>query len=163
MRETLKEGHGMSFGMTGKIMILKDWYLLWSANVDPTSGNIKEVSIQTLWNEFLMEREKAKHESAEKFRNSKEEEEENKVPTAKKTAKASSTNNGINTSYKVETKEFPTLMENKLMKGKCFDEWYYNLYIKMYQTKVADILKNTVYLKLNQEMIMSHTRQRILF
>ena len=45
----------------------------------------------------------------------------------------------------METKEIPKLPANKSLKGKIFDEWHGNFYVKMCQAKVADILdKNYV-------------------
>eukprot|EP00957_Ditylum_brightwellii_P067700 5138808-Ditylum_brightwellii.AAC.1 len=55
-------------------MALKEWYIFWSANMDAASKNIKEVFTQALWDEFLLEREKAKYKAAEKIRHIKEEE-----------------------------------------------------------------------------------------
>ena len=113
--------------------------------MDATSKSIEEVFTQALWDEFLYEREKAMYEAAEKRRQVKEEEEaeEAKPPAAAKITK--NKDDGINVSYKVETKEIPKLPANKSLKGKIFDEWHGNFYVKMCQAKVADILnKNYV-------------------
>eukprot|EP00957_Ditylum_brightwellii_P102891 7842095-Ditylum_brightwellii.AAC.1 len=48
---------------------------------------------------------------------------------------------GLNVSYKVETKEIPKLPLNKSLKGKLFDKWQGNFYVKMCQAKVDDILE----------------------
>eukprot|EP00957_Ditylum_brightwellii_P041437 3137910-Ditylum_brightwellii.AAC.1 len=58
MKETLKETGVMNSGMIDELMALKEWYLLWSANVDAILKSIKEALTQTLWDEFLYEREK---------------------------------------------------------------------------------------------------------
>eukprot|EP00957_Ditylum_brightwellii_P066943 5080950-Ditylum_brightwellii.AAC.1 len=70
-KEILKEGSGINSGMVEKFIALKEWYLLWSANMDALFVNIKEVSTQELWGEFMVEREKAKYKTAEKSRRSK--------------------------------------------------------------------------------------------
>eukprot|EP00957_Ditylum_brightwellii_P040306 3050057-Ditylum_brightwellii.AAC.1 len=58
-KETLKESGVMNSGMIDELMALKEWNLLWSANMDATSKSIEEVFTQELWDEFLYEREKA--------------------------------------------------------------------------------------------------------
>ena len=58
------------------------------------------------------------YKAAEKGRQVKEEEEA-KPPAAAKTTKTK--DDGINVSYKVETKEIPKLPANKSPKGKIFD------------------------------------------
>eukprot|EP00957_Ditylum_brightwellii_P118162 9012396-Ditylum_brightwellii.AAC.1 len=58
-KETLKESGEMNSGMIDELMAVKEWYLLWSANMDATLKNIEEVFTQALWDEFLYEREKA--------------------------------------------------------------------------------------------------------
>eukprot|EP00957_Ditylum_brightwellii_P003288 249666-Ditylum_brightwellii.AAC.1 len=76
------------------------------------------------------------YEAAEKRRQVKEEEEEaeeDKPPATAKTTK--SKDDGINVSYKVETKEIPKLPANKLLKEKIFDKWHGNFYVKMCQAK----------------------------
>eukprot|EP00957_Ditylum_brightwellii_P007013 530514-Ditylum_brightwellii.AAC.1 len=72
--ETLKESSVMNSGMIDELMALKEWYLQWSVNMDVTYGNIKEVFTQVLWDEFLLEIEKARYEAAEKVNKIKEEE-----------------------------------------------------------------------------------------
>eukprot|EP00957_Ditylum_brightwellii_P006736 511617-Ditylum_brightwellii.AAC.2 len=120
-KETLKECGVMNTGMIDELMVVKEWYPLWSTNMDATSKSIKEAFTQALWDEFLYEKEKAMYEAAEKRRQVKEEEaEEDKPPAAAKTRITK--DNGINVSYKVETKEIPKLPANKC------------------QAKVADIL-----------------------
>eukprot|EP00957_Ditylum_brightwellii_P005228 399311-Ditylum_brightwellii.AAC.1 len=42
---------------------------------------------------------------------------------------------GINVSYKVETKEIPKLPANNLLRGKVFDGWHASFYMKMCQAK----------------------------
>eukprot|EP00957_Ditylum_brightwellii_P090434 6887387-Ditylum_brightwellii.AAC.1 len=103
-------------------MALKEWYLLWSANMDVTSKSIKEVFTQALWDTFLYEREKAMYEAAEKRRQVKEEAEgaeEAKPLVAAKTTKTK--DDGINISYRVETKEIPKLPANKSLNRKIFN------------------------------------------
>eukprot|EP00957_Ditylum_brightwellii_P207156 15351728-Ditylum_brightwellii.AAC.1 len=78
-KETLKKSGVMNSGMIDKLMALKEWYLLWSANMDAKSKSIKEVFTQALWDEFLYEREKAMYKATEKRRQVKEEEEVEEV------------------------------------------------------------------------------------
>eukprot|EP00957_Ditylum_brightwellii_P142677 10871220-Ditylum_brightwellii.AAC.1 len=140
MKETLKESGVMNSGMIDELMTLKEWYLFRFANMDATSKSIKEVFTHSLLYKFLLEREKAIYKAAEKRRHVKEEEaEEAKPPEAAKTTKTK--DDGINVSYKVETKEIPKSPANKSLKGKIFDEWHGNFYVKMCQAKVADILE----------------------
>ena len=56
--ETLKESSEMNSGMIDELMAVKEWYLLWSANMDATSKSIKEVFTQELWDEFYMKEKK---------------------------------------------------------------------------------------------------------
>eukprot|EP00957_Ditylum_brightwellii_P016292 1225494-Ditylum_brightwellii.AAC.1 len=58
-KETLKESDVMNSRMIDELIAVKEWYLLWSANLDATSKSIEEVFTQALWDEFLYEREKA--------------------------------------------------------------------------------------------------------
>eukprot|EP00957_Ditylum_brightwellii_P039892 3020433-Ditylum_brightwellii.AAC.1 len=51
-KETLKECGVINFGMIDELMVLNEWYLLQSANMDETSKSIKEVFTQALWDEF---------------------------------------------------------------------------------------------------------------
>eukprot|EP00957_Ditylum_brightwellii_P064333 4882370-Ditylum_brightwellii.AAC.1 len=107
--------------------------------MDATLKSIKEVFTQALWDEFLYERERAMYKAAEKRRKIKEEEaaEETKSSAAAKTMKTK--DDGINVTYKVETKEILKLPAKQSLKGKIFDEWHGNFYVKMCQAKVADI------------------------
>eukprot|EP00957_Ditylum_brightwellii_P063285 4803093-Ditylum_brightwellii.AAC.1 len=113
-KETQKESSVMNSGMIDELMALKDWYLLWSVNMDDTSKSIKEVFTQVLWDQFLLEKEKTKCKTAEKIRQTKKEAEEAKTPAADKTTKTK--DDGINVSYKKETKEIPNLPANKSLK-----------------------------------------------
>ena len=47
---------------------------------------------------------------------------------------------GLNVSYKVESKEIPRLPAGKLLKGKIFDNWHTNFLAKMSQARINDIL-----------------------
>eukprot|EP00957_Ditylum_brightwellii_P090033 6856834-Ditylum_brightwellii.AAC.1 len=67
-KETLKGSGVMNSGMSDELMAVKEWYLLWSTNMDATSKSIKVVFTQALWDEFLYEREKAIYKEAEKRR-----------------------------------------------------------------------------------------------
>eukprot|EP00957_Ditylum_brightwellii_P144196 10987370-Ditylum_brightwellii.AAC.1 len=118
MKETLKESGTTNSGMIDELMALKGWYLYCSVNMDATSKSIEEVFTQV---------------------KEEEEAEEAKPPTPAKSMKTKG--DEINVSYKVETKENPKLPANKLPKGKIFDEWYGNVYVKMCQAKVTYILK----------------------
>eukprot|EP00957_Ditylum_brightwellii_P152850 11634252-Ditylum_brightwellii.AAC.1 len=75
------------------------------------------------------------YKAAEKRRQVKEEEETEKAkpPAATKTMKTK--DDGINVSYKVETKEIPKLPASKSLKGEIFDEWHKIFYVKMCQAK----------------------------
>eukprot|EP00957_Ditylum_brightwellii_P109708 8368125-Ditylum_brightwellii.AAC.1 len=89
--------------------------------MDATSKSIEEVFTQVLWDEFLLEREKAKYEVTEKIRQiKKEESEETKVPTAAKIMRTKEY--WINVSYEVEIKETPKLPTNKSQQGHIFDK-----------------------------------------
>eukprot|EP00957_Ditylum_brightwellii_P132148 10075414-Ditylum_brightwellii.AAC.1 len=66
MKETLKESGVMNSGIIDELMALKEWYLLWSANMGATSKSIEEVFTQALWDELLYKREKAIYKAAEK-------------------------------------------------------------------------------------------------
>eukprot|EP00957_Ditylum_brightwellii_P194685 14830260-Ditylum_brightwellii.AAC.1 len=103
--------------------------------MDATSKSIVEVFTQALWDEFLYETEKVMYKAAEKRRQVKEveEAEEAKPPVAAKTTKTK--DYGINVSYKVEIKEIPKLPANKSLKGKIFNKWHGNFYVKMCQAK----------------------------
>eukprot|EP00957_Ditylum_brightwellii_P204347 15338834-Ditylum_brightwellii.AAC.1 len=70
--------------------------------MDAALKSIKEVFTQTLWDEFLLEREKANYKAAKKIRQIKEEEEEAKEIAADKTTYTKG--DEINISYKVDTK-----------------------------------------------------------
>jgi hypothetical protein len=48
---------------------------------------------------------------------------------------------GLNVSNKVETQEIPKLPPNKSLKGKLFDKWQGNGYVKMCQAKVDAIIE----------------------
>ena len=48
---------------------------------------------------------------------------------------------GLNFSYKVESKEIPRLPSGKQLKGKIFDNWHTNFIAKMSQARIDDILK----------------------
>eukprot|EP00957_Ditylum_brightwellii_P178735 13614207-Ditylum_brightwellii.AAC.1 len=85
------------------------------------------------------------YKAAEMIRQAKEEEETEKAktPAAAKTTKTQ--DDRIYVSYKVETKEISKLPVHKSPKGKIFDEWHRNFYMKMCHVNVADILdKNYV-------------------
>eukprot|EP00957_Ditylum_brightwellii_P048820 3704048-Ditylum_brightwellii.AAC.1 len=58
-KETLKESGVINFGIIDELLALKEWNLLWSANMDVILKSIKGVFTQELWDEFLYEREKA--------------------------------------------------------------------------------------------------------
>eukprot|EP00957_Ditylum_brightwellii_P096220 7329546-Ditylum_brightwellii.AAC.1 len=83
-----------------------------------TLKSIEEEFSQALCDEFLLEREKAMYEAAEKRRQAKEEEEaeEAKPLAAPKTTKTK--DDGINVSYKVEAEEISNLSANKSLKEK---------------------------------------------
>eukprot|EP00957_Ditylum_brightwellii_P178234 13575227-Ditylum_brightwellii.AAC.1 len=66
--ETLKESGVINSRMIDELIAVKEWYLLWFANMDATLKGIKEVFTQALWDEFLYEREKAMYKAAEKRR-----------------------------------------------------------------------------------------------
>ena len=48
---------------------------------------------------------------------------------------------GLNVSYKVESKEIPKLPWGKSLKGKIFDEWHTNFLAKMSQARIDDIME----------------------
>ena len=47
---------------------------------------------------------------------------------------------GLNVSYKVESKEIPRLPAGKLLKGKIFNDWHTNFLAKISLAKINDIL-----------------------
>eukprot|EP00957_Ditylum_brightwellii_P059778 4538114-Ditylum_brightwellii.AAC.1 len=51
-KETLKESDEMNSGVIDELMVVKEWYLLWSANMDAISKSIEEVFTQALWDEI---------------------------------------------------------------------------------------------------------------
>ena len=51
-----------------------------------------------------------------------------------------SSNMGVNTSYKVEAKEIPKLPPNKTLRRQIFDNWLMNFYAKICQAQVGSIL-----------------------
>eukprot|EP00957_Ditylum_brightwellii_P150487 11459210-Ditylum_brightwellii.AAC.1 len=86
-KETPKESGVMNPCMIDELMALKEWHQILSANMDAILKSIEEIFTQALWDEFLLEREKVMHDTAEKRRQVKEKEEaeEAKPPTAAKT------------------------------------------------------------------------------
>ena len=48
---------------------------------------------------------------------------------------------GLNISYKVESKEIPRLPAGKSLKGKIFDDWHTNFVAKMSQARIDEILE----------------------
>eukprot|EP00957_Ditylum_brightwellii_P008942 676750-Ditylum_brightwellii.AAC.1 len=60
------------------------------------------------------------------------------TPTTSATSERSG--NGLNVSYKVETRDIPKLPPYKSLKGKIFDNWHSYFYVKMCQAKLGDML-----------------------
>ena len=107
--------------MIDKLMALKEWYLEWSASMESAAHEVEEIFTNELWDKFLLKRK----EGAKQTREAKDNNGTEKV--------ASKSDEGLNISYKVETKEIPTLPPNKSLKGKLFDEWHGNFYVKTHR------------------------------
>ena len=140
-KEMLKEADGFTAGMIGEMMAMKEYYLLWSADVGESLEkqtryeSFAETFTAEQWDEFLMER----YQDERKAEKKAEEEVKEKKEQSKNPSKADS----LNVSWKVETKEIPVLPPNKTLKGEVFDEWHRNFYVKMCQAKIGDLLVKT--------------------
>jgi hypothetical protein len=122
-------------------MALKEWYGEWTANMGTATETINEVFTEELWDEFLDKKAAKAREIKEEASRLKLEESRIKFEESDDSVKVVSKEaSSLNVSYKVETKEIPKLPANKSLKGKIFDEWQGNFYVKMCQAKVDDIL-----------------------
>lgn len=144
-KESLKEGYTLSPCISDELMALQKWYIELSSNKEASAETIGEIFTEQLWDEYVLKR-------AEKIKKPKEElsrmklelkQSRNMFEESDELVKAVNAReeSGLNVSYKVETKEIPKLPPNKSLKGKLFDKWQGNFYVKMCQAKVNDILE----------------------
>ena len=95
--KTLEKNKNLNSGMIDELMALKEWYLEWSASMESAANEVEEIFTTELWDEFLLKRE----EGAKQTREAKDNNGTEKV--------ASKSDESLNISYKVETKEIPKL------------------------------------------------------
>ena len=129
-RDTLKANSEMNAGMIDELMCFKEWYTVWrSTDVSKTVG-ITEVFTESEWDSFIMDKAQEPAETVDV----KEE-----PGVASESIKK---DEGLNISYKVESKDIPKLPANKSLRGRIFDDWHASFYVKMCQAKLRDILED---------------------
>ena len=142
-KQTLLEAGGFSAGMVDEMMMVRRWYVIWHKDSQGAIGDaIEEVFTIEMWEEFVIAQNEEEFIMKEAARIVKQEESAAPATTTTMTTTTMTENtSGLNVSYKVETKEIPKLPPNKALKGKPFDEWQANFYVKMCQAKVGDLLE----------------------
>ena len=129
-RDTLKADPNMNAGMIDEIMCFKEWYTVWRSTDVSETMDIIEVFTETEWDKFIMDKAQEPAETVDV----KEE-----PGVASESIKK---DEGLNISYKVESKDIPKLPANKSLRGRIFDDWHASFYVKMCQAKLRDILED---------------------
>jgi len=123
-----------------ELMLLKEWYTDWKRTEEAELKSVSDVLTIKVWEDFCLSKSQEEIERKEQER---VEEVQIKKEAALDTARLSvgEKKEGLNVSYKVETKEIPKLPPNKSLKGKLFDDWHASFYVKMCQAQLDDILE----------------------
>ena len=107
-RDTLKADPNMNAGMIDEIMCFKEWYTVWRSTDVSETMDIIEVFTETEWDKFIMDKAQEPAETVDV----KEE-----PGVASESIKK---DEGLNISYKVESKDIPKLPANKSLRGRIF-------------------------------------------
>ena len=132
-RKALEENGNISPTAIKELMLFKDWYIEWKEITKTKPEAIEEAFTETIWENYLLE-----ISIDEKLKLQKE---EIKTPKEAQESKSSPTTEGLNVSYKVETKDIPKLPAGKALKGKIFDDWHTTFHTKMCQARIEDIME----------------------
>ena len=130
-KETLEINSGMNAGMIDELMCFKEWYIAWRSTDMSITTDIKEVFTESEWESFIMTK-------AQECAEPEDVKEEPGVASGLLNKKEE----GLNISYKVESKDIPKLPANKSLRGRIFDDWHAAFYVKMCQAKLRDILED---------------------
>eukprot|EP00957_Ditylum_brightwellii_P045059 3418056-Ditylum_brightwellii.AAC.1 len=109
--------------MIDELMLLREWYTEWKLTDESTKKEVSEALTEEHWEDFLLE--KSQEEIVRKAEE-RAEQVQIKREVAREHIKASISEkeDGINVSYKVETKEILKLPANKSLRGKVFNDWH---------------------------------------
>ena len=119
---------GLNLGQYSELRLLKKWYTLWKK--EATRNNITTNFTANVWDAFIDEQSLHDDQPA--------------VPptTVTGTTTGRSGNDKINSSFKVEAKEFPKLPKNTNLKGKVYNDWHDVFIVKLKQAQVGEVLES---------------------
>ena len=124
-RPTLEEKLGI---LADELMEVKEWYRAFIKNesVQENPIPLREATTAEAWDKWINE--------------ISSDENVNLKSVTEPVKEITKEFDGLNVSYKVESKEIPRLPAGKLLKGKIFDDWHTNFFAKVSQARIDKIL-----------------------
>ena len=120
---------GLKTGEYAELRLLRSWYSLWKQN--PSRNNIATDFTTGVWDRFIDEA--SVQGSIGK----------SAVTTPSSVHVVTNTQEDVvNSSFKVEAKEYPKLPKNTNLKGSVYNNWHDVIVVKFKQAKVGDLLKD---------------------
>ena len=120
----------LTIGEYSELVYLRKWYAEWKA--DPSRSNLASDFNNDVWEDFVdLHVQQAAQPTP---------------PPSIGAAAATTTGttlSGVNSTFKVEAKEFPKLPKNTNLKGKVYNDWHDVVSVKLKQAQVGDLLLDT--------------------
>lgn len=138
IKETLQEQSDMTVAMTDELMCFKSWHVnfMRENDGDVTSFLLAQAFTKRVWNQHALDYCDIENMHA-RFKKDLDDDRSEEDQNYRK----GKDNGTLNVSYKVDSKDIPTLQANKALKGQIFDDWYQIFYAKMSQAQVSKLME----------------------